>query len=472
MAYNDLQEYLARLEAAGKLHRVAKPVDPAWEVAAVTRQTFDQYGWDERPALCFERVGESEYPLVVGVVGGSPAIYAHALSTTVDQIDELWRRAQQQPIDPVLVPDGQCKEVVVRDDDVNLQIFPHAVWTPGADPGPYITAPLVVTKDPETGGRNVGTYRLQVKGPRRLGIYMTPTQHGARHLAKHEQAGQDMPVAVVIGADPTVVLASVTKFPYTMDEYRVAGGLRGEPVPLVRCETADLEVPAHAEIVLEGVIRAGFREDEGPFGEYSGYMGASGLSSVIELTCITRRRRPVYQAFLSQMPPSESSCIRSVGRSAGLLRHLRDLLGLPVTDVHFTESGGANAIVVVAMRKDYPEQVKEMAMGAWSFMNKEIKYLIAVDDDVDVRNPFQVEWAMSFRTQPAQDTWVLDGVLALGLDPSTAPADVPQHDPRRRVGSKMLIDATRKHVYPQAARVPRQYLDTVQGQWAEYGFER
>jgi UbiD family decarboxylase len=250
----------------------------------------------------------------------------------------------------------------------------------------------------------------------------------------------------------------------------MAGGLRGEPVPLVRCETVDVEVPAHAEIVLEGVVRYDVLEEEGPFGEYTGYMGASGLSAVVEITCITRRRQPVYQSFLSQMPPSESSCIRSVGRSAGLLRHLRDVLGYPVTDVHFTESGGANGIVVVAMRKEHPEQVKEMAMATWSFMTKEAKFLIAVDDDVDIRVPFQVEWAISFRAQPARDTWVLDGVLAIGLDPSTAPADAPQHDPRRRRGSKMLIDATRKHAYPTAARVPRSYLDAVGSQWDRYGF--
>lgn len=470
MAYSDLQEFLKRLEVSGKLHWIEQPVDPAWEVAAVTRHVFDRYGWNDRPALGFRRVGESEMPLVIGVIGGSPAIYALALSTTVDNIPAIWERGQRNPIEPVLLRSGLCKEVVSRGADADVRILPQVVWTPSRDPGPYITAPLVVTKDLENGRRNVGTYRLQIKDRQRVGIYIGAAQHGARHIRQYDAKKQDMPVAVAIGVDPTIVLASISKFPYGTDELCVAGGLRGEPVPLVRCETVDLEVPANAEIVLEGFIRAGHREQEGPFGEFSGYMSPGGQSPVIEITCITRRRTPIYHAFLSQMPPSESSCIRSLSRSAALFHHLRQVLGLPVKDVHFTESGGASSMLVVSMKKEYPEQVKEVAWGAWSLMNKEGKFTIVVDDDIDVRNPFQVEWAMSFRAQPARDTFMVDGVVPSGVDPSTAPADIPQHDPRRRAGSKILIDATRKHPYPPAARIPREYIDAAQKKWTEYGF--
>ena len=471
MPYRDLQEYLSRLEAAGKVHHVAQRVDPSWEVAAITRQVFDQYSWADRPAICFDQVGDSAYPLVVGVIGGSPSIYALALSTTEDQITAQWERAQREPIDPEVVATGCCNEVVTTGTDVDLGILPHAVWTPGQDPSAFITAPLIITKDPDGANRNVGTYRLQVKGPRKLGVYIGSAQHAARHVRQFEALGRDMPVAIAIGADPAVVLASVTKFSYAADEYCVAGGLRGEPVQLFKSDTVDLEVPAHAEIILEGVIRSGIREQEGPFGEFTGYMGPGGLSPVIEVTCMRRRERPVYHAFLSQMPPSESSCIRSLGRSAGMKHHLHDVMGLPVTNVHFTESGGASSILVIAMNKEYPEQVKEVAWGAWSLMNKEGKYTIVVDDDIDVRNSFQVEWAMAWRTQAARDFFVVDGVVPSGLDPSTAAADVPQHDRRRRVGSKVLIDATRKHDYPPAARLPKEYLETVRGRWAEYGFK-
>ena len=471
MAYSDLQEYLGYLEAAGKLHWINEPIDPSWEVAAITRHAFDRYDWSDRPAVGFRRVGGSKMPLVVGVIGGSPSIYALALSTDVDKIPAAWDRAQRNPIDPVNVQTGLCKEMICRGSEVDAYVLPRVVWTPSQDPGPYITAPLVVTKDPETGRRNVGTYRVQIKDSQRLGLYVGPAQHAARHIRQHEARKQDMPVAVVVGTDPTLVLASITKFPYGTDEFSVAGGLRGEPVPLVKCETVDLEVPANAEIVLEGVIRSGVREREGPFREFSGYMSPGGQSPVIELTCMTRRRTPVYHCFLSQMPPSESSCIRSLSRSAGLFHHLRQVLGLPVRDVHFTESGGASSMLVISMRKEYPEQVKEVAFGAWSLMNKEGKFTVVVDDDIDIRNPFQVEWAMSFRAQPARDTFVVDGVVPSGVDPSTAPPDVPQHDPRRRAGSKMLIDATRKHPYAPAARVPREYIEAVQKKWSRYGFK-
>jgi UbiD family decarboxylase len=260
MAYSDLQSYLSRLENLGKLHWIDQPVDPSWEVSAITRHVFDRYGWEERPALGFRHVGDSPFPLVIGVVGGSPQIYALALSTTANDIPAVWERAQRHPIDPISASSGLCKEVISRGAEVNLSILPQVVWTPRQDPGPYITAPLVITKDPETGRRNVGTYRLQIKGPQRLGLYVGGAQHAARHIRQYDARKEDMPVAVAIGVDPTIVLASITKFPYGTDEFAVAGGLRDEAVPLVRCETVGLEVPVNAEIVLEGIIRAGYRE--------------------------------------------------------------------------------------------------------------------------------------------------------------------------------------------------------------------
>src|ERR1041384_501417 len=176
MAYSDLQDYLSRLEHAGKLHWIEQEVDPAWEVSAITRHVFDRYGWDERPALGFRRVGESPFPLAIGVIGGSPEIYALALSTSVKEIPQIWERAQRRPIEPICLQTGMCKEVVLRAGEVDTTLLPQVVWTPGQDPGPYITAPLVITKDPATGKRNVGTYRLQMKAPQRLGLYVGGAQ--------------------------------------------------------------------------------------------------------------------------------------------------------------------------------------------------------------------------------------------------------------------------------------------------------
>lgn len=172
MAYNDLQEHLTQLESLGKLHTIEKTVDPTLEVAAITRHVFDRYSWANRPALRFNRVGDSKFPLVVGAIGGSPTIYGQALCTTEDKITSVWEKAQREPVDPVLVKSGLCKEVISRGDDVDVGILPHSVWTPGEDPGPFITAGLFGSKDPEKCSRNLGTYRLQVKGPRRLGVYI------------------------------------------------------------------------------------------------------------------------------------------------------------------------------------------------------------------------------------------------------------------------------------------------------------
>ena len=159
-------------------------------------------------------VGESPFPLVIGVIGGSPMIYALALSTTPDKIPEVWEKGQRHPIDPAAVKSGLCKEIIARGAEVDLGILPQVVWTPGQDPGPYITAPVIITKDVETGQRNVGTYRLQIKGPRQLGLYVGAAQHAAKHIRQYEAQKQDMPLAIAVGVDPAIVLASISKFPY------------------------------------------------------------------------------------------------------------------------------------------------------------------------------------------------------------------------------------------------------------------
>ena len=213
MAYSDLQDYLALLRNHGKLHWIDQPVDPSWEVSAITRHVFDRYGWNDRPALGFRHVGDSPFPLVIGVVGGSPQIYALALSTTVDEIPEVWERAQRHPIDPMSYQSA-CARKSLRGALKSMSAFlPQVVWTPSQDPGPYITAPLVVTKDPETGRRNVGTYRLQMKGPQQLG-FTSAARSTRRDISGNTmRRKEDMPVAIAIGVDPTIVLASISEVP-------------------------------------------------------------------------------------------------------------------------------------------------------------------------------------------------------------------------------------------------------------------
>ncbi len=396
-----------------------------------------------------------DIPVLLGSLGASPEVYSIALECAVGEIGRRWEQAQLYPIKPVRVSNGPCKERVLQGEKANLALFPIPIWTVEHDPAPYITAPCIITKDPDTGAYNVGTYRLQLKDRRKLGLWAAEGQHISIHRRKYEAKGQAMPVAVALGVDPAIEMVSVTKFSPTIQEYDIAGGLRGEPVSLVACETVPLEIPATAEIVIEGEIPPGVRETEGPFGEYTGYMGAGGDHPVIRVSCITHRERPIYHAFFSQMPPSESSCIRRTGWEQALLKHLKDDLGLPVRDLHLPESGGASGWMLISIKKSLAWQVKEVVHAATGFASPFGKFIVVVDEDVDVRDHFQVEWAMSFHVQPERDIDLVRGVNAIPLDPYQAPPEVAQEDPSRWVSSKAIIDATRKHTSPLWPFLPK-----------------
>ncbi|MBI3078937.1 MAG: UbiD family decarboxylase [Deltaproteobacteria bacterium] len=468
MPYRDLREYLARLKAAGKLRHVARPVDKDWELVAVTRRVFERFPDERRPALEFDVQG-FDIPVVVGVLGASREIYALALETTVDQIADRWTRAQSQPVPPVLVADGPVHENVLTGEAVDVTRFPHPVWTVGQDPGPYLTAPCIVSKDPDTGQRNVGTYRLQVKGRDKLGMNVSgPVKGMWSHMEKNERAGRDTPCAIVLGGDPTIGLTAVSPVPMGLDEYAVAGGLRGEPVELVRCRTVDLEVPATAEIVLEGEVLGGVREPEGPFGDYTGYVDLEGSDHVVMVRCVTFRQQPIYHAFFSQMPPSESSTIRGTGREGVILRHLRGL-SLPVKTVHLLHAGGAAAYLAIAITKQHDAQPQQVMWAAWAVEPTLGKLTVIVDDDIDVRDPFQINWALSWRVQPARDVYVFRDTRPVGLDPSLPPEAKGVRT--NLLASKVGIDATKKHAYPGSSLPPREHLAQVDAAWPEYGLE-
>jgi UbiD family decarboxylase len=409
-------------------------------------------------------------PVVAGVLGGSPEIYALALETSVEGILDRWSQAERHPIPPVLVPRGPCKENVQLGAQVNLDLLPVPTWTVEHDPAPFMTSPFVVTKDPDTGIQNMGTYRVQMKQRARTGLMISSYQDGIRHIRKNEALGRPTEIAVVIGADPTVGLVSVSSLGYGVDELAVAGGLRGEPIEVVRCETVDLVVPAAAEIVIEGELLPGEREKEGPFGEYTGYMGSGGDNFVIHVKAMTYRHNPIYQAFVSQMPPSESSCIKAIGREQPLLRHLRDVMRFPVKDVHLRESGGSAAIVVISVNTDRLLSVQELAMATWAYGRGWAKFLVITDDDIDVRDPFAVDWAMSFRVRPEHDIHVFEGLQPVGLDPSVTPWGVQKPGEAKAKAGKVLIDATRKHAYPPVALPPQEHVDRVAANWEAYGF--
>ena len=469
MAYRDLREYLAALEKKGLLCHVEAEVDKDWEISAVCRRAFQRIPERNRPALMFDRIKGHDIPLVVGILGGSREIYATALETEVDKVLERWESGVKNPLKPRIVETGPCQEVVQRGEEVNFEMLPAPVWTVGEDPGPYHTSPFVISRDPETRILNMGTYRVQVKGRSKAGLMINLPRNMNQHIRKNEARGQGTDVAIVFGTDPVLGLTSVTPFPYGVNELEVAGGIRREPVEVVRCLTVDLEVPATAEIVVEGRIPFQGREPEGPFGEYGGDMGTGGNHPLGEISCITHRKKPNYQAFLSQMAPGGSSCIKGIGREAVIRRHLKDNLGIPVTDVYLTESGGATGFLIIAIRKQNRFQPLKAMMGAWSLHDVFGKVTIVVDDDIDIRDSFQVEWALSFRMQPAEDVHVVKNTDPLTLDPSQPWKDGKLVMPAEQVSSKVGIDATKKHLFPPLAVPPREHLEKVDAQWDRYG---
>ncbi len=470
MPYSDLRSFLKVLEEKGRLKRITKKVNKDWEIAAVARVLFQDIPEKDRPALLFENVEGFEIPVVVGVLGGSRSIYCQVMETTPQLVMQKWKEAISKPIPPVLVELGLCQENVLIGEKADLFKFPVPIWTVGQDPGPYITSPYVVTKDPRTNVRNVGTYRAQIKGARKLAMWVNFLQGGRLNIEDWWGLGRDAPVAIVIGCDPTVGVVSVSKPPQGLDELAIAGGLRGQALPVVRCRTVDLEVPASAEIVIEGLVRVDHLEEEGPFGEYSGYMGPVAMSYVVDVTCITHRNNPVYQAFVSQMPPSESSLIRGLGWEGALWKHLVEDLRMPIKDVHLLESTGSAGILVISMEKKYDTQPREAILASWACQPYLGKYSVVVDEDIDVRDLNQVAWALAWRSQPGKDLFVMDNLQALQLDPSQAPAEVSQMDPARRHSAKVGIDATKKHNFPPVALPPKQHLEFVRAHWHEYGF--
>jgi len=470
LPYRDLREYLTRLEETGNLWKIKAEVDKDWEIAAVARRVFQKVPEERRKGLLFENVKGFKTPVCGGILGASREIYALSLETTVDKIQDRWEEARKNPLPPIPVREAACKENILTGDRIDLLQFPVPIWTVGEDPGPFLTSAQICSHDPDSKVRNIGTYRVQMKSSRRVGLFVNEYQDLRRSVTKNERNGVPTPVAIVVGTEPTTALVSVTKLAYEVDEFAQAGGLRGAPIEIVRCETNDVDVPATSEIVIEGKIMPGEREHEGPFGEYTGYMGPAGDAFVIDVDCVTHRTNPIMHSFISQMPPSESNLILGYGREAAVMRQLKQL-GIPVVDVHLPHEGGTMAILAISIKKDHPAQPMHAMWAAWCVYPSMGKITVVVDDDIDVRDMFELQWAMSFRVQPAKDVQIVPVSPVVPLDPSIAPQEIPQHARGRMTSSKIAIDATKKHEYPALALPPKEHLLRVDEKWEAYGLD-
>jgi UbiD family decarboxylase len=478
--YHDLREFIAVLDEHEKLVRVARAINKDTELQPLVRWQFRGLPEEARKGFLFENVTDSKQrkydcSVLVGGLAGSEAIYCLGLKCKPDEVADRWIYAMDHPIEPVLVDGGSAQEEIHKGNDLlargGLGEFAIPISTPGFDNGPYITAGHWITKDPDTGRRNVGNYRGLIKGPDRTGLMTGTPQDLSTHWEKCRRLGKPLEVAVVVGTIPAVSYAATQKVPPEIDELALAGGLIGQPVKLIKCQTVDLEVPATAEIVLEGIIPTNYMEEEGPFGESMGYVDPRTLSTVFELTAITHRKNPIWVSIISQVTPSESSKIKALGMSTLVKRFLVKRGLDSVTDVHLMEPlVNLRPYVVVSLKKRNDQEPWDAMQGVLDYGDRVGKLIVAVDDDINIRDPIAVTWAITHRSQPHKDVKVV-GDRPFGATPIGMVANHPssRYD---NCESSLLIDATRKADFPPLSLPKKEYMVRAREIWQELGLPK
>ena len=472
----DFQDHLARLEAAGLVTRVDRAINKDTELHPLVRWQF-QGGLheDQRRAFLFTNVvdGEGRHydtPVAIGALAASARIYAVGMGRPVEEIGDAWMHAIANPIAPIVVTDAPCQEVVIKGDalrkpDGGLKLLPVPISTPGYDAAPYLTATLCITQDPETGIRNMGTYRAQLKATDRLGVRMAARAGGAGgylHWQKYRKLKKPMPIAIVIGCAPVVLFTGPQKLPIDCDEMAVAGGLAGAPIRIVKAATVDLDVPADAEFVIEGLIDPELLEPEGPFGESHGHVALEDYNMSMQVTAITHKRKPIWVSILSEVTPSESSVMKRVAYEPRYLAHLRDTLAIKgVRRVVMHEPlTNLRKVLFVQFAHGVPRTEIWRALHGAATLQADIgKYVIAVSEDIDPENPDAVFWSLAYRANPIDD---------VNIAPHRSPGHGPKSGPRGE-DSTMLIDATLKEAAPPLALPKREYMERSRQIWEELG---
>ncbi len=440
----DMRSYMDQLEKAGEMKRVTEEVNVLVDIG---RRLFVS----EETALLFENV--KGYP-AWKVLGQAPANMRHiglAMAAAPKEIvSEFARRVDRGLIKCKIVDTGPVKDIIRKGNDVNLRKLPvHQVGE--RDPGPFIASGLCIVRDPETGVRNMAMHRLQIKEDNKTGIYMVPGKHTHLIYEKYEALGKPMPMAIVVGHHPMYYLAAPYTAPLGVDELEIAGALLEEPVELTRCETIDLEAPAAAEIVLECEIPPGIREEEGPFSEFTGYYPDTKLDMpVVIVKAITMRKDAVYKAVQSSSH-TESIFYNGLPMAVAIFRDLRNVAGH--ADIKSVSCNWGNTFnVVVQMTPRFYGEAKHVLLAAMSSLYHHQKICVAVDEDVDIYNPHDVAWAIATRVNPATDVDIIDGVRGHPLDNALPIVDKPGLTTWHRLGSRMLIDATKPPTSDPAAR--------------------
>jgi UbiD family decarboxylase len=472
----DFQEHLADLEAQGLLVRVERPINKDTELHPLVRWQFlGGIPEDQRRAFLFTNVVDAkgrryDMPVAVGALASSPQIYAVGMGKAVEEIGPTWMRAIANPIAPVSVRSPACQQVVITGDALRkpgggLARLPVPISTPGFDAAPYLTATLCVTRDPESGIQNMGTYRAGLKATDRLGVRMVARVGGAGgylHWLKYRSRKAPMPIAIVIGCAPVVFFTGPQKLAIDRDELEVAGGLAGKPIRKTKCVTVDLEVPADAEIVIEGEIDTAVLEPEAPFGESNGYVALEAYNMPMRVTAITHKRSPVFTSIISQVTPSESSLVKKVAYEPLFLAHLRDNLGIKGVRrvvMHEPLSNLRPVIFVQFARDTLRTEVWRGLHSAATLRPECGKIVIAVSEDIDPANTDAVFWSLAYRSTPTEDVHIA---------PYRRGVQGSQYGPDKSE-STLLIDATQKHAMAPLALPTREYMEGARAIWEELG---
>jgi len=494
MPYGSLRDFIARLEAADRLVRVAAPVSPVLEMTEIQTRLLAEGG----PAVLFENVvredgGGYDMPVLVNLFGTVERV-AWGMDRTLDQLREVgetlaflrqpeppggWREAMGMlpllktvmAMKPRSVGTAPCQQVVLQGDEIDLSRLPIQTCWPG-EPAPLITWPLVVTQGPDPKGSrsdnfNLGIYRMQVTGRDTTLMRWLRHRGGAQHHARWKAEKSDpLPAAVVIGADPGTLLAAVTPVPDTLSEYQFAGLLRGQKLDLVDCKTVPLKVPAEAEIVLEGEVSLEEYGDEGPYGDHTGYYNAVERFPVFKIKAVTMRRDPIYLSTFTGRPPDEPSVLGEALNEVFV--PLLQQQFPEIVDFWLPPEGCSYRIAIVSMKKAYPGHAKRVMMGVWSYLRQfsYTKWVIVVDDDIDARDWKDVMWAISTRMDPARDITVIENTPIDYLDFAS---------PDSGLGSKIGLDATNKwppetkREWGEKLRMADDVVAKVDEMWADLG---
>jgi 4-hydroxy-3-polyprenylbenzoate decarboxylase len=492
MSYTSLRDFIHHLESSGKLVRVSAPVSPKLEMTEIQTRLLAEGG----PAVLFENVvgpdgRKYDMPVLANLFGTVERV-ALGMQREPDQLRELgetlallrqpeppggWREAIDMlpmvktvmTMKPKNTSRAACQEVVLQGDEIDLARLPVQTCWPG-EPAPLITFPLVVTKGPgrhRTDDHNLGIYRMQVTGRDTTLMRWLKHRGGAQHHTRWKvEKSEPFPAAVVIGADPGTLLAAVTPVPDTLSEYHFAGLLRGGKVELVDCKTVPLKVPAEAEIVLEGHVSLDEFEDEGPYGDHTGYYNSVEKFPVFRISAITMRRDPIYLTTFTGRPPDEPS----------ILGEALNEVFIPLLQQQFPEivdfwlppEGCSYRVAVVSMKKAYPGHAKRVMMGIWSYLRQFMytKWVIVVDDDIDARNWKDVTWAISTRMDPARDITLVENTPIDYLDFAS---------PESGLGSKIGLDATdkwppeTKREWGHKIRMDDAVIEKVTTMWGDLG---